>query len=215
MQLARALGIRIREALRRYFFAGLLVFLPLVVTLWFLGWVISLMDRLLPAYLNPSAYLPFAVPGLGALITLMVILVLGFFATSVVTHKAVASWEELLGRIPVFRGIYGSVRRLVELVLHPEKGAKRVVLIEYPRKGMYTIGFAMGPGWRDVEGKVGDRLVSVFVATTPNPTTGMYLLVPAKDVVPLDLTFEEALKLIASGGMITPEERAELARRTA
>ncbi|MFQ5903373.1 MAG: DUF502 domain-containing protein [Candidatus Binatia bacterium] len=207
---------RVREGLRRYFFAGLLLFLPLVITLWFLGWIIGLMDGLLdffPSSLRPDSYLPFAIPGLGALFTLGLILLLGFFATSVITQRLLAAWEDLLSRIPIFRGIYTAVRKLVESIFSQEQGGRQVILIEYPRKGIYTIGIAMGQAWSELEERSEERLVNVFVPTTPNPTSGFYLLVPEKEVVPLAMTLEEAFKLIASGGMIMPEEKSKVASR--
>lgn len=201
---------KLRENLRRYFFAGLLVFLPLVITLWFLSWIIGLMDGLLnvlPSWVHPNSYLPFAIPGLGALFTLGLILFLGFLTTGVATRRLLAIWDGLLVRIPVFRGIYTAVQKLVETFLGQSNSGKQVVLIEYPRKGIYTIGFAMGPAWNVLEKGSADRLLNIFVPTTPNPTSGFYLLVPAKDVVPLEIGMEDALKLIASGGLITPEQK--------
>jgi len=202
-----------RERIRRYFFAGLLVFLPLVITLWFLGWIIGLMDSLLdvlPSSVHPGSYLPFAIPGLGALFTLGLILLLGFLATSMVTQRLLAAWDRLLSRIPIFRGIYTSVQKLVESIFRQDQGGRQVVLIEYPRKGIYTVGFATGSAMGELKRKSQDRLVNVFVPTTPNPTAGFYLLVPEQEVVALERTPEEAFKLIISGGMITPEEKSKL-----
>ena len=204
-------GSTIRERLKRYFIAGLLVLLPLVITIWLIGWIIGLMDSLLdflPAGLNPFSYLPFSIPGLGALFTLALILFLGFLATSVVTRRALAVWDALLGRIPVFRGIYTSVQKLVESIFGQEQGGRRVVMIEYPRKGIFTVGFATGHAAGELGRQSQERLVNIFVPTTPNPTAGFYLLVPEGEVVPLQMTPEEAFKLIVSGGMISPEEKS-------
>ncbi len=204
---------RLKESLRRYFFAGLLVLLPLVITFWFLGWIISLMDSLfnfLPAWLRPNSYLPFAIPGLGAIFTLGLILFLGFLATSVVTRGLLTVWDRFLNRIPVVRGIYGSVQKLVESIFGQGQDHRRVVMIEYPRKGIYTVGFATGNAVGELEQRSVDRLVNVFVPTTPNPTAGFYLLVPEKDVMTLKMSAEEAFKLIISGGMIMPEEKARV-----
>lgn len=204
---------RVQERLRRYFFAGLLVLLPLVITLWLLSWIIGIMDGLLnflPSYLNPFSYLPFAIPGLGALFTLGLIIFLGFLATGVVTRRLLIVWERFVSRIPVFRGVYTSVQRLVEAIFSQEQSGRRVVLIEYPRKGIYTVGFATGLAGGELGKRGEDRLVNVFVPTTPNPTAGFYLLVPEKEVLPLEMTPEEAFKLIVSGGMITPEEKPKV-----
>ncbi len=199
---------RIQESLRRYFFAGLLVLLPVVITFWFLGWVITLMDSLfnfLPVALRPSSYLPFAIPGLGALFALGLILFLGFLTTSVITRKLITVWDKFLNGIPIVRGVYGSVQKLVESIFGQEQTNRRVVMIEYPRKGIYTVGFATGHAVGELGKRSESRLVNVFIPTTPNPTAGFYLLVPEQDVRPLEMSTEEAFKLIVSGGMITPE----------
>ncbi|MBI2988745.1 MAG: DUF502 domain-containing protein [Deltaproteobacteria bacterium] len=206
----KGVGTIVRECLRRYFFAGLLVLLALVITVWFLGWIVGLMDSvlgLLPSSLHPNSYLPFAIPGLGALATLASILLLGFLATSVVTRRALMLWDRFLGRIPIFRGVYTSVQKLVESIFSQEQSGRQVVLIEYPRKGIYTVGFATGLAGGELEKRGEQRLVNVFVPTTPNPTAGFYLLVPENEVKSLEMTPEEAFKLIVSGGMIKPGEK--------
>jgi uncharacterized membrane protein len=196
--------------LQGYFLAGLLVFLPVVITLWFLGWVISLLDGmldLLPGRLHPNTYLPFAIPGLGAIVTLSLILFLGVLTKGVATRRFLAAWDNIFVQIPIFRGIYTAVQKLVQTFLGQSQGTRQVVMIEYPRKGVYTIGFAMGRAWRELEKNNEAPLVNVFVPTTPNPTSGFYLLIPANQVAPLDMTMEEALKLITSGGLITPDDK--------
>ncbi|HXG50077.1 MAG TPA: DUF502 domain-containing protein [candidate division Zixibacteria bacterium] len=201
---------KLRETLQRYFLAGLLVFLPVVITLWFLGWVIGLLDGMidvLPAGLHPNTYLPFAIPGLGAIVTLLLILFLGVLTRGVATRRFLAAWEKVFAQIPIFRGVYTAVQKLVQAFLGQSQGNRQVVMIEYPRKGIYTVGFAMGRAWRELEKENEAPLVNVFIPTTPNPTSGFYLLVPANEVSPLNMTMEEALKLITSGGLITPEDR--------
>ena len=202
--------VNVRESLQRHFLAGLLVFLPVVITLWFLGWVIALMDGLLdvlPARLHPNSYLPFAIPGLGAVFTIALILFLGFLTKGVATRRFLAAWDRIFVQIPVFRGVYTAVQKLVQTFLGQSQAQRRVVMIEYPRKGVYTVGFAMGRAWHELEKHNETPLVNVFVPTTPNPTSGFYLLVPINDISPLDMSMEEALKLITSGGLITPEDR--------
>ncbi|HEY2987427.1 MAG TPA: DUF502 domain-containing protein [Candidatus Binatia bacterium] len=201
----------LKERLRRYFFAGLLVLLPLVITVWLIGWIISLMDGLfdiLPTILRPSTYVP--IPGLGAIFTLALIVFLGFLATGVVTRRALAVWDGFLIRIPIFRGVYTSVQKLVENIFNQEQEDRRVVLFEYPRKGIFTVGFATGYASGELARHSEDRLVNIFVPTTPNPTAGFYLLVPERDIVTLQMSPEEAFKLIVSGGMISPEEKSIL-----
>jgi uncharacterized membrane protein len=206
----KRMKINVREILQRYFLAGLLVFLPVVITLWFLGWVISLMDGLLdvlPARLHPNSYLPFAIPGLGAAFTIALILFLGVLTRGVATRRFLAAWDRIFVQIPVFRGVYTAVQKLVQTFLGQSQTNRQVVMIEYPRKGIYAVGFAMGRAWHELEKKNEAPLVNVFVPTTPNPTSGFYLLVPANEVAPLNISMEEALKLITSGGLITPDDR--------
>ena len=206
----KQIKVSLRESLQGYFLAGLLVFLPVVITLWFLGWVIGLMDGLLdvlPARLHPNSYLPFAIPGLGAVFTIALILFLGFLTKGVATRRFLAAWDRIFVQIPVFRGVYTAVQKLVQTFLGQSQAQRRVVMIEYPRKGVYTVGFAMGRAWHELEKHNETPLVNVFVPTTPNPTSGFYLLVPVNDISPLDMSMEEALKLITSGGLITPEDR--------
>ena len=201
---------RVRESLQRYFLAGLLVFLPVAITLWFLGWVVELLDSVLdvlPKAFHPNSYLPIPVPRLGAVVTLALILFLGFLTRGVATRRFLAVWENLFAKIPVFRGIYTAVQKLVQTFLGQSHAQRQVVMIEYPRKGIYTVGFAMGRAWSDLENKTNVQLVNVFVPTTPNPTSGFYLLVPSDEVTPLNMTMEEAFKLITSGGLITPDDK--------
>ena len=202
--------VRVRESLQRYFLSGLLVFLPVAITLWFLGWVIELLDSvldILPTRLHPNSYLPFPIPRLGAVVTLFLILFLGVLTRGVATRRFLAAWEKVLIQIPVFRGVYTAVQKLVQTFLGQSQANRQVVMIEYPRKGVYAVGFAMGRAWHELEKKNEAPLVNVFIPTTPNPTSGFYLLVPANDVAPLDISMEEALKLITSGGLITPDDR--------
>jgi uncharacterized membrane protein len=202
--------ISLRETLQRYFLAGLLVFLPVVITLWFLGWVIGLLDSVLdvlPSRLHPNHYLPFAIPGLGAVVTIGLILFLGFLTKGVATRRFLAAWDRIFVQIPVFRGVYTAVQKLAQTFLGQSQSNRQVVMIEYPRKGIYTVGFAMGRAWHELEKKNETPLINVFVPTTPNPTSGFYLLMPANEVSPIEMTMEEALKLITSGGLITPEDK--------
>jgi uncharacterized membrane protein len=198
--------VRLRENFQRYFLAGLLVFLPVVITLWFLGWVVGLLDGVLDVL--PNTYLPFAIPGLGALVTVTLILFLGILTRGVATRRFLAAWENIFVKIPIFRGVYTAVQKLVQTFLGQSQNARQVVMIEYPRKGIYTVGFAMGRAWRELEIKQDAQLINVFIPTTPNPTSGFYLLVPTTDISPLDMTMEEALKLITSGGLITPDDKS-------
>ena len=202
--------VRVRESLQRYFLAGLLVFLPVAITLWFLGWVVELLDSVLdvlPKAFHPNSYLPIPVPRLGAVVTLVMILFLGFLTRGVATRRFLAVWEGVFAKIPVFRGIYTAVQKMVQTFLGPSNAQRQVVMIEYPRVGVFTVAFAMGRAWADLENKTNVQLVNVFVPTTPNPTSGFYLLVPSHEVTPLNMTIEEAFKLITSSGLITPGDK--------
>jgi uncharacterized membrane protein len=203
---------RWRDSLRVYFLAGLLVFLPVAITLWFIGWVIAMLDSVLdvlPDALHPNAYLPFAIPKLGAVVTLFLILFLGILTRGVATRRFLAAWEDIFVKIPVFRGIYTAVQKLVQTFLGQSQTNRQVVMLEYPRKGVYTVGFAMGRAWHELEKKQAARLINVFVPTTPNPTSGFFLLVPENELSPLNMTMEEALKLITSSGLITPDDKSK------
>ena len=163
--------VKLRESLQRYFLAGLLVFLPVVITLWFLGWVIGLLDSLLdilPSRLHPNSYLPFAIPGLGAIVTIAMILFLGVLTKGVVTRRFLAAWESIFVRIPVFRGIYTAVQKLVQTFLGQSQSSRQVVMIEYPRKGIYTVGFAMGRAWRELK-KAGGAVSQCFYSDDAQP----------------------------------------------
>lgn len=198
------------DGLRRYFLAGLLVFLPIAITLWFIGWVIGLLDSVLdvlPNAAHPNTYLPFAIPKLGAVVTLLLILFLGMLTRGVASRRFLAAWDNIFIQIPIFRGIYTAVQKLVQTFLGQSNAQRQVVMIEYPRTGVFTVGFAMGRAWSHLEDKKNAPLVNVFVPTTPNPTSGFYLLVPSSEVTPLNMTMEEALKLITSSGLITPDDK--------
>ena len=212
-ELTPKLKTRWSDSLRRYFLAGLLVFLPVAITLWFIGWVIGLLDSVLdvlPGSLHPNSYLPFAIPKLGAVVTLLLILFLGVLTTGVATRRFLAAWESLFIQIPIFRGVSTATQKLVQTFLGQSNAQRQVVMIEYPRAGVFTVGFAMGRAWSHLEDKINAPLVNVFVPTTPNPTSGFFLLVPSNEVTPLNMTMEEALKLITSSGLITPEDKYKI-----
>lgn len=200
--------------LRRNFFAGLLVVLPLVITIWIITWMVQLLEfgiRLLPEALHPDHLLPVYIPGLNAAVSLVMIVLLGFFVSSVVSQRISRYFSNLLLRIPVFRGVYSAVKRLVETILMPtHPDFRRVVLVEYPRKGIYAIGLMTGVTEGEVQERTMSRVVNIFVPTTPNPTSGYYVLVPETEVIQLRMSVEEAFKLVMSGGIVTPERaRAE------
>jgi uncharacterized membrane protein len=205
----RAFLHRLQVFLRRNFLAGLLTILPLVITIRIIGWLIDILEwgiQLLPGAINPTNLLPFYIPGLGALLTLGIIVLLGVVVSHALSQRFTNLANAILLRIPVFRGIYSAVKRLVEALLQPQKGNfRRVVLIEYPRLGMYVIGLTTGVTEGEVQERTAARLVNVFVPTTPNPTSGYYVLVPEEDIIALTMSVEEAFKLVMSGGIVTPD----------
>lgn len=201
---------RIRAALRSYFVAGILAFAPLAITIWAIGWIIQRLDNLLlPRVLSllmPSLQEPPRVPFVGALFTLMVILLMGVIARHFFGGEFIRAWERLLQRVPVARNIYGGVKQLFEAIFraNDESRFNRVVLIEYPRRGVYALAFTTGPTRGRLQVMTEKRMINCFLPTTPNPTSGFYLLVPEEDVQEVDITVEEAFKLVMSAGLVAP-----------
>lgn len=201
-----------RGFVRRNFLAGMLTVLPLAVTFWIISWMIDVLEsgvRLLPRFLRPDHLLPFYFPAVGALVTIVMIIGVGFIVSNTLSKRITAYVNQLVLRIPFVRGIYGSAQRLVEAILLPKhENFRRVVLIEYPRKGMYAVGLVTGITEGEVQERTAERLINVFVPTTPNPTSGYYVLIPENDIIPLTMTVEEAFKLVMSGGIVTPTSPA-------
>jgi len=203
------------EATRRYFVAGLLAFAPIGITIWAIAWIIQRLDNLLLphvlAWISPGTDAPSSLPPLvGAVFTFAVILLAGVLVRHFFGHEAIRLSERLLRRVPVARNIYIAVKQLVEAMLSSSQAAesfRRVVLIEYPRRGLYAVGFVTGPAAPALATKTSDSsLLNCFVPTTPNPTSGVYVLVPAADLIELDLTVEEAFKVVMSAGLVAPDE---------
>ncbi len=207
---------KIREALRRYFVAGILLFAPIGITIWATAWIIRTLDDLLLPYflglLFPGIEDPPRLFLVGALFTLLVIILLGVVARHLFGAELVRIWEGLLARVPIARNIYGGVKQLVEAMMRADRGERfnRVVLIEYPRKGVFALAFTTGPARGAVQAALQQNMVNCFVPTTPNPTSGFYLLIPEEEVRPVDLTVEEAFKIVMSAGLVTPETLSAL-----
>lgn len=194
--------------LRRYLVAGLLVWIPLGVTIFILKVLIGLMDKtllLIPQQYRPEEWLGFSVPGLGLILTLLVLLVTGLLAANIVGRSMVGLWESLLDRIPVVRSVYSAAKNFTEIVFSDSgQSFKKVLLIEYPRKGIYSLAFQTATNLGEVQGRTGEQMVCTFVPTTPNPTSGYIIIVPKKDIIELDMEIDEALKMIISLGVIIP-----------
>jgi len=203
---------RIRRSLGGYFVAGVLTFAPIGITIWAIAWIIQRLDSLLlPRVLRlllPDLEVPPNLPFVGAIFTLFVILLFGVVARHLFGREIVRLWERLLSRVPVARNIYAAVKQLLDAIFvsGSQTNFRRVVLVEYPRRGVYAIAFTTGPTRGPVGQVPAPDLVNVFVPTTPNPTSGFYLLVPEKDLTPLDITVEQAFKLVMSAGLVAPEE---------
>ncbi len=199
---------------RRYLIAGLLVWVPLGVTVLVIKLLVDVMDRtllLIPIAYRPETLIGMHIPGLGVILSVIVVLTTGVIVANLFGRQLVTAWESLLGRIPLVRSIYNGVKQVVETVFSSGgQSFRKVMMIEYPRKGIYTLAFQTGATVGEVQAKTGDEVVTVFVPTTPNPTSGFILMVPRKDVIELDMSVDEGLKMIISLGMVTPEWRNDV-----
>ena len=196
------------EALKRYLIAGLLVWVPLGITIWVLQLLISTLDQtllLVPASARPEALVGFHIPGLGALLAFAILLLTGVVAANFFGARLIAIWESVLGRIPVVKSIYSSVKQVSDTLLSDSGNAfRKALLVEYPYQGSWTIAFQTGVPAVSVAGYLGSEHVSVYVPTTPNPTSGFFLMLPRSRVHELDMTVDEALKYIISMGVVAP-----------
>jgi len=198
-------GISILGRLRNYFIAGIVVLVPIGITLYLTRFFISISSKLIPNELNPNSYLPFAIPGLEILLAIIFITIIGSLSLSFIGKKILKIFNDILKRIPILRTIYSAIGQMTE-TLAPKKGSKKsVVLVEYPRKGSWAVGFATRENDGEVSKKTNTNLINVFVPTTPNPTSGFLLMFPKDEVIYLDMTFEEASKFIVSAGTSDPK----------
>jgi len=195
--------------IRRYLIAGLLVWLPLYVTFFLVKFFGGLMDRsigLLPDNLQPEQWWGEPLPGLGVALTILLIFVTGVLTANLVGRKVVGGWESLLERIPFVRSVYSAAKNFTEIVFSDSGVAfSKVLLVEYPRKGLYTLTFQTATQVGEIQARTGEDVVACFVPTTPNPTSGFIIVVPKKDVIELDMEVEEAVKLVMSLGVVIPK----------
>lgn len=197
-------------ALRRYLMAGLLVWVPLGVTLLIVAFLVDLMDQtllLLPAAVQPENLLGFRIPGLGLVLTAVVVLATGVIVTNLFGMQLFNIGERMLQRIPLVRSIYASVKQVTESMFSSGKSFRKVVLVEYPRKGMWSLAFQTGSGAEEVRSKTGHEIANIFIPTTPNPTSGFFLMVPREEVIELEMSVDEGLKMLLSVGVVVPEHR--------
>lgn len=202
--------------LRRYIVAGLLVWIPLGVTIFIIKFGIELMDRTLgviPAEYQPGVLLqqlfgtenPVPAPGLGLVLAIIILLITGVLAANIVGRSMVGMWESILDRIPIVRSVYSASKNFAEIVFSDtSESFKKVLLIEYPRKGLYSLAFQTSSDLGEIQSRTGEQVICVFVPTTPNPTSGLILMVPMRDVTELDMDIDEALKMVISLGVVVP-----------
>lgn len=206
------------QLIKRYFITGLLIWVPLVITGWVLSLIVSTLDqslRLLPSSVHPQTLVGFAIPGAGAVLTLAMIFLTGLLAANFIGQKLVVWWEKLLARIPVVNSVYNSVKQVSDTLFSPNGNAfRKALLVQYPREGSWTVAFLTGAPGGDIVNHLRGEHVSVYVPTTPNPTSGFFLMMPAKDVVELDMTVDEALKYIISMGVVAPPPHARVITNT-
>jgi uncharacterized membrane protein len=196
------------KRLRRYLVAGILVWAPLAVTWFLLKIGVGLMDKTLaviPAQYQPDELLGVHIPGLGVILTIIVLLVTGVLAANFVGRAFVGGWESLMDRIPFVRAIYSAAKNFAEMVFSDSSQSfKKVLLIQYPRKGLFSLAFQTSSQLGEVQGRTGEEVVCCFLPTTPNPTSGFIIIVPRKDIIELDMEVDEALKMIISLGVVVP-----------
>ena len=200
------------QRLRAYLFAGILVTAPIFITFYlawlFVTFVDSKINPLIPAKYNPETYLPFAVPGLGLIVLIVALMLVGALTAGFFGRLWMRISERVLNQMPVIRNVYSAVKQILETVLAQQSNAFReAVLIEYPRRGIWAIGFLTGKTKGEVQNLTEEECINVFLPTTPNPTSGYLLFVPRRDVIVLGMTVEEGIKMVVSGGIVTPPDR--------
>ncbi len=191
--------------IRNYFLTGVVVLIPIAISIYLVLLIVNLSAKILPDELNPNYYLPFNVPGLEILIAFILITIIGGLSLSFLGKKLLQIINDLFKKIPILRTIYSAVVQMTETFTKSKDNKKSVVLIEYPKKGTYAIGFATKENTGTIKRKTGKNLINVFVPTTPNPTSGFLLMFPKEDVIYLDISFEEASKFIVSAGTTNPK----------
>lgn len=206
---ARLIGRSAVTKLRNYFLAGVLITAPITITVWLALQIVDFFDStvrgLIPAAYNPEQVLPSSIPGLGLLIFVIGLTIIGALTAGLIGRSLMKATERILNRMPVIRTVYNALKQIFETVLQKQSNAFRhVVLIEYPRRGIWCLGFLSGTTEGEVQNLTDEKLLNVFLPTTPNPTSGFLLFLPKKDVTILNMTVEEGIKMVVSGGLVTP-----------
>ena len=200
---------------RRYFFTGLAITAPLGITLYlsviFINFVDNNVKNLVPDKYNPDTYLPIDIPGTGLIVAILSLIIIGFFTAGIFGRFFVNMGENIINKLPVIRSIYNALKQIFQTILgSSSKAFREVVVIEYPRKGLWAIAFITSETKGEVKEKLKNESVNVFLPTTPNPTSGFMLFVPKKDLIKLNMNIEEGMKLVISGGIITPAIRKKI-----
>ncbi len=199
-------------AIRRWLLAGLLVLVPLIITVWVLNWIVGTLDQtlqILPANWQPDLLLGIHIPGFGVVLALLIVLVIGAVASNFMGRRLVSWWDSLLGRIPIVRSIYSSVKQVSDTLFSENGNAfRKAVLVQWPRPGVWTIAFQTGTPGGDVLNHLPDDYLSVYVPTTPNPTGGYFVMLKRSDCIELDMTVDEALTYVISMGVVVPASSA-------
>ncbi len=191
--------------IRNYFIAGVVVLIPIGITVYLTLFLVSISSGILPKEINPNHYLPYNIPGVEILISIFFITLIGWLSLSFIGKRLLDLFDKILNRIPILRTIYSAIGQMTETFTKTSKEKKNVVLVEYPRKGTWAVGFATKENSGEITDKTKKELINVFVPTTPNPTSGFLLMFPKEDVIYLDLTFEQASKFIVSAGTSNPK----------
>ena len=191
--------------LRNNFIAGVVVLIPIGIAIYLILFVTQISSKILPKELNPNHYLPYDIPGIEIIISIILITFIGWLSLSILGRRLLKIFEDILKRIPILRTIYSAITQMIETFTKSEGNAKNVVLVEYPRKGSWAVGFATKENTTGIGDKIKQNLVNVFIPTTPNPTSGFLLMFPKEDVIYLDITFEQASKFIVSAGTSDPK----------
>jgi uncharacterized membrane protein len=207
----------LRTILKNYFLTGLLVILPIFITGYVIWFLIKAMDTFLkyiPAKYLPETYLNIYIPGLGLILVVILILVVGVLTRNIAGRTVLQFWDNLVDRIPLARILHSSVKQLLQAFFFQNSDSfQRVALVEYPRRGIYVLGFITGESRGEVQEKTNRKMINVFIPTTPNPTSGFYVLVPEEDLMLLDMSVEDAFKLLISGGLVSPNDLQKTKKR--
>ncbi len=190
--------------IRNNFIAGIVVLIPIGITLYLTLAIVKVSSKILPKEINPNNYLPYNIPGIEIVIAVLLITLIGWLSLSFIGKKLLNIFDNILNKIPILRTIYSAFTQMLETFTSNKVSKKNVVLVEYPRKGTWAVGFATNKNTGEIKNKIGQEVVNVFVPTTPNPTSGFLLMFPKEDVIYLDITFEQASKFIVSAGSTNP-----------